>query len=247
MKNFSLFKSLLFLVFLVSSCDKNQESTDTVKDIDGNIYKTVVIGSQVWMKENLRTTRYRDGSSIPNVINYNDWIDRTEEGFCWYRNDTAYKEMGALYNYYAVIDPRNVCPEGWHVSTDNDWKTLELYLGLPLEDLDKIGMRGTTQGDMLKSTNGWFNAGNGNNITGFSAFPSFGRWYISDFEIETDSNGFYTTSDGSAAFWSPTNYPSENYHYKSIERFLIYNYGGIGRGGGAFEWAGAMVRCIKDK
>lgn len=224
------------MIFLVSSCDKTHEFPDTVKDIDGNVYKTVLIGSQLWMKENLRTTRYSDGSSIPNVINFAEWEVRFEDGFCWYRNDTTFKEMGALYNYYAVIDPRNVCPEGWHVSSNNEWEILEIFLGLPFEDIDKTGMRGTIQGDMLKSTYGWLNSGNGNNITGFSAFPSGIRWLSG--VLGGDEEGFNLEIGSGASFWAPTNNSPEC-------RRLFYNKKGIGRGGGS-QIEGLPIRCIKD-
>ncbi len=229
------------LILLMLSCKKDQE-IGSVKDIDGNVYETVTIGSQTWMKENLRTTRYSDGSNIPNVVDYNEWVDRTEEGFCWYKNDPAYKSLGALYNFYVVVDPRNVCPEGWHVPSDKEWNTLEALLGLPLNDLDKIGMRGTNQGDFLKATYGWFNYGNGNNITGFSAIPSGVRFFTG---FEFDDEGFSLGEGYAVSFWSPAKNPPENHHYKSLCRILFYKDKGIGRGGG-LDWAGYPLRCVKD-
>ncbi len=249
MKNISLFKIALLLIILVSSCDKNQESTDTVKDIDGNIYKTVVIGGQLWMKENLRTTRYSDGSSIPNIVNYDDWHSQTEGAFCWHKNDSANKKLGAIYNYYAIIDSRNVCPEGWHVPSDDEWKILEFNIGLPFQDLDKIGMRGTDQGDKLKASTGWLDSGNGNNIVGFSAFPSPIRWIKNMIEYSgTDDYGFANEIGYGASFWSPAPKMPYNYNYKSLVRILNSYENGIGRGGG--EWdsliPGYPLRCIKD-
>lgn len=237
------------LGLLLISCSKKQESVDIVKDIDGNIYQTVTIDGQIWMKENLRVTRYSDGSSILNIEAYNDWHSQTEGAYCWHKNDIANKNLGAIYNYYAVVDPRNVCPEGWHVPSDDDWKILEFNIGLPIQDLDKDGMRGTDQGDKLKATSGWLNAGNGNNISGFSALPSPGRWLKNFIDGPgTDEEGFGNELGYSVDFWSPASKMPHNYYSKSLVRILIFNEKGIGRGGG--DWSGYLfgypLRCIKD-
>lgn len=100
-----------------------------VADIEGNTYKTVQIGSQLWMAENLKTTKYSNGTEIP-LVTGQEWYTMTSQGYCWYNND--YKNFGkiygALYNW-AAIETGNLCPTGWHVPTDNDWNTLCKYLG----------------------------------------------------------------------------------------------------------------------
>ena len=116
--------------------------TNSLKDIDGNLYKTVTIGSQVWMKENLRTTRYNDGLAIPLVTDYDSWAALTTPAYCWYNNDSKNKEVyGALYNYY-TIDTKKLCPEGWYVPADSDWTELIDYLGGSEIAANKLKRRG---------------------------------------------------------------------------------------------------------
>jgi hypothetical protein len=105
----------LSMSFGCGNDDKNEPDPNppTVTDIDGNVYHTITIGDQVWMIENLKTTRYRNGDSIPNVIESTYWIFLNSGVYCNYNNDTAYVETyGRLYNWYAAIDPRNIAPEG---------------------------------------------------------------------------------------------------------------------------------------
>jgi len=99
---------------------------ETVKDVDGNEYRTVIIGSQTWMIENLRTTRYADSTAIPMVSDSASWRNLLTPGYCWYNNDstTNKNEFGALYNWYTV-DTGKLPPRGWHVPTEEDWTTLE--------------------------------------------------------------------------------------------------------------------------
>lgn len=92
----------------------------TVTDIDGNVYKTVTIGTQCWMSENLKTTKYRNGNPIPNITDNGAWAALTTGAYCWYNNDESNNKVtyGALYNYYAVNDSRSIAPVGWHIPTD---------------------------------------------------------------------------------------------------------------------------------
>lgn len=99
-------------------------TADTVTDIDGNVYKTVIIGNQVWMAENLRTTRLNDGQLISYEPKSSDWANLRKPGYCWPKNETSNKnDNGALYNWYAV-DTGRLAPAGWHVPTDDEWKML---------------------------------------------------------------------------------------------------------------------------
>jgi len=149
-KTFLLFVALIFFTF------KNQ--AQTVTDIDGNVYNTVTIGTQTWMKENLKVTHYNTGVPIPNVKNSNVWDTLTTGARAYYNNDSAgYAPVhGALYNWYAVA---NLCPAHWHVPVDNDWIVLTGYLG------------GTNiAGGKLKSIAGWNSPNSGaTNSSGFSA------------------------------------------------------------------------------
>ncbi len=133
--------------------------TGTVEDIDGNIYKTVVLGEQEWMAENLRTTRYADGTEIITGLSNIEWRN-TEEGACAvYPHDNVdgivseagmAEAYGKLYNWYAVDDSRGLCPEGWHVPDDDEWKTLEDYL-LNAYDLTNYQNDVNGLGNALKS------------------------------------------------------------------------------------------------
>ena len=102
-----------------SNNDPEQSQSETVKDIDGNVYHTVTIGTQIWMVENLKTTKYRNGDGIPNVTDNTQWGNLTTWAYCNYNNDAANgTKYGKLYNWYAVNDSRNIAPTGWHVPTD---------------------------------------------------------------------------------------------------------------------------------
>ena len=107
-----------------------ETNDDTVTDIDSNIYNTVTIGTQVWMNENLKTTKYNDGTQIPKVTDNDEWYGLTSPAYCWYNNDSvSYKaEYGALYNWYTA-NTNKLCPTGWHVPSYSEWEELENFLG----------------------------------------------------------------------------------------------------------------------
>jgi uncharacterized protein (TIGR02145 family) len=100
-------------------------------DIDGNIYSSIVIGTQVWMGSNLRTTHFNNNDPIPNVTDNQQWAELNTSAFCWYNNDENANSntYGALYNWFTVVDSRNLCPIGWHIPNDSDFTILENYLG----------------------------------------------------------------------------------------------------------------------
>jgi uncharacterized protein (TIGR02145 family) len=105
-------------------------NTEILTDIDGNVYRTVTIGTQVWMAENLKTTRYNDGTGIPLVTEQSAWYNLNAPGYCWYNNDeNANRDVyGALYNWYA-LNTGKLCPPGWHIPSDDEWAVLIAYLG----------------------------------------------------------------------------------------------------------------------
>jgi len=114
----------------------------TIADIDGNVYNTVLIGAQCWMKENLKTTTYRNGTAIPNVTDANAWSNLTTGAYVWYDNGISWKDSyGALYNWFTTVDPNGLCPTGWHVPTHDEWTVLT----------DNIGGTGSPHGNELKS------------------------------------------------------------------------------------------------
>jgi uncharacterized protein (TIGR02145 family) len=198
---------------------------NTVTDIDGNVYHTVTIGTQVWMVENLKTTKYRDGTSIPNVTNDDDWAILTTGAYCDYDNTpTNSTTYGKLYNWYAATNAHNIAPTGWHVPTDEEWNTLTTYLGGE-----------SVAGGMLKEigTTHWASPNTGaTNETGFTALPGGSRY---------GSGGFYDIgNDGS--WWSTTDHDGTLAWY----RYIIYNEKYVISYNFRSKVMGFSVRCVKD-
>ena len=194
----------------------------TVNDIDGNTYHWVKIGEQKWMAENLKTTKYNNGTDIPNVTDAS-WAGLSTPAYAWYDNDISYKDVyGALYNFY-VVETGNVCPVGWHAPTDEEWTTLTDYIALDgYVDMEGYAMR---------ATSGWF-FGGGNDFYGFDALPSGYRLNYYEMFQDGDMNGYWwsSTDDGSTNAWS---------------RYLSHYYNNIFRN--SYERSlGFAVRCIKD-
>jgi uncharacterized protein (TIGR02145 family) len=197
-------------------------SAGTVTDIDGNVYHTVTIGTQTWMVENLKTTKYNDGNDIPNEPT-DAWPDLTTPAYCWYDNDAAtYKATyGALYNWYAV-NTGKLCPAGWHVPTDADWTILNNYLGGESVAGGKLKETGTTH---------WIDNMYATNETGFTALPGGSRW---DYES-------FCCLGYSSFWWSTTPYDASYAWYRQIDSSypnLYRNY--------QDKYKGMSVRCIKD-
>ena len=201
-----------------------------VKDCEGNDYKTIMIGTQTWMAENLKTTKYDDETLIPNVIDDATWNSLTSDAYCWFNNDIGNKDIyGALYNWHAVKTGK-LCPEGWHVPSDSEWKQLEMALGMTHEQADAFSWRGTDQGTQMKTTSGWNDNGNGTNSSGFSGLPSGYRG---------NSNFVYI---GYYGFWWTSSEGSEG---KALVRGLNYSGTTVSRGSGNAEY-GNSVRCLRD-
>ena len=120
---------LVMSLCVLHSCEKGTNIEIEI-DIDGNSYKTIRIGDQLWMVENIKTTKYNDGTSIPNVTDDSEWENMNSDAYCWYDNNASlYKSTyGALYNWYAV-DTKKLCPIGWHIPSHAEWNTLVDYLG----------------------------------------------------------------------------------------------------------------------
>jgi uncharacterized protein (TIGR02145 family) len=205
-----------------------------VVDIDGNVYKTIPVGEQDWMKENLRVTRYRNGEPIPNVKNKTEWISITEGAFCWINNDTSTlnNSYGALYNWYAV-DSRKICPVGWHVPTDAEWQVMERYLGMSFSESEETTMRSTNIGQQLKDTVGWIKNGNGTNSTDFTAHPA---------GLRTAASGDFFNTGIDAVWWTAT----EEDTYNAWLRNVYYYYNSIYRAPESKN-NGFSVRCVRDK
>ena len=226
--------SILFL-FVFLSCEKDPTSSkdETLKDIDGNVYQIVKIGEQWWMAENLKVTHYRNGDPIQKITDNTEWTTLTTGAYCNYGNDDSLADTcGSLYNWYAVSDNRNIAPEGWHVPSDDEWKELEMHLGMIQLVADSAGLRGTDEGSKLKSTSHWSRSGNGNDDFGFSVLPSGYR--LSNYGF-FEGMGYYTH------IWSSTDYDGDH----AWDRGLAYSYSAIGRGYYTKTY-GFSVRLVRD-
>jgi uncharacterized protein (TIGR02145 family) len=216
--------SFIFLIGMLYTFNSCKYKSETVADIDGNIYHTVKIGKQIWMLENLKTTKYSNGDPIQSVIDGTKWCNLKTGAFCFYNNSAInVPTYGALYNWYAVNDSRSIAPKGWHIPTDMEWAALEDYLG------------GSEAGGKLKEigTTHWNSPNTGaTNESGFSALPG----------------GFRDKQDGGFAclgqlgfLWLATEYDAKNGDDRGIHcsenkvRMLNDN-----------KTSGFSVRCIKN-
>jgi uncharacterized protein (TIGR02145 family) len=218
------------LLFLASSCKKGNEENNgippvigTVTDIDGNVYRTVIIGTQIWMAENLKTTRYKDGTSIPLLTNDTTVIVNTP-AYCYYNGDASNKDSyGVLYNWYAV-NTGNLAPTGWRVPTDEDWTILSAYLGG--QDVAGGKLKETT-------TTHWLSPNTqATNEIGFTAVPGGSLVYPPISYRYIGDSGYWWTSSNDAEYASCAWIRSINYLYGSIQRA---SYG---------KQYGFSVRCV---
>ena len=156
----------------------------TVTDIDVNVYKTVTIGTQIWMAENLKTTKYNDGTAIPVVTGSNVWPALTTGAYCWYNNDPATNKStyGALYNWYAV-NTAKLAPAGWHVATDAEWAILESYVSANLGTSSSVAkaLAATTNWESYLNIDAIGNNLTLNNSSCFTALPGGYRDTIGSF------------------------------------------------------------------
>lgn len=225
MLTFSLLFS--FLIGCVKKEDDQESETNSlgkVTDIDGNIYNTIVIGSQVWMKENLKTIHYRNGDPIPNVTDGTDWWHLQTGAYCVYDNypvnDVTY---GKLYNWWAV-NSGLLAPAGWHVPSYAEWTTLENFLGNPAVSGGKLKETGTSHWQSPNAS--------ATNETGFTGLPGGFR---------SSTGSFYSiTYNG---YWWTTTLASDTSYAKY--RFLDFNLGSV-YGTEDYKIDGLSVRCIKD-
>ncbi|MFC1733850.1 FISUMP domain-containing protein, partial [candidate division KSB1 bacterium] len=195
-----------------------------VTDIDGNVYDTVIIGTQVWMTENLKTTKFNDGTTIPLVTDNGNWSSFSIPAFCWYNNDEAtYKNpYGALYNWPSV-NTGILCPTGWHVPNDADWDVLVNFAGGATVAGGKLKESGTMHWNAPNTS--------ATNEYGFTAVPGGYRL----------SNGTFDLIGRYALIWSSTEDQSTTAWYRSLtydtEDVVYIN---------SYKDRGFSVRCIRD-
>jgi uncharacterized protein (TIGR02145 family) len=216
---------LAITVFLIYSISLKHSTfragNKIVKDVDGNIYNTVTIGTQVWMAEDLKTTRYNDGTAISYVKGDLEWKNLRSEAYCWYNNDKSNKTVyGALYNWYTT-NTGKLCPAGWHVPTDSEWETLISYCGGWEVAGGKLKEAGTAHWDAP-------NIGATNEF-GFTALPGGGR---------RSDNGKFSILGQDLGYWCPPR--CGDFRSFCSDRAWIYLTEGSASGG-------CNVRCIKDQ
>ena len=170
-----------------------------IADVEGNTYNTVPIGTQIWMAENLKTTKFNDNTSIPIITDNTLWENATSSAYCWYANDgpTNKPIYGAIYNFYTVATGK-LCPTGWRVPSDADFQTLESFLGMDPLQLNSYGWRGTNQGAKMKNTTGWATGMNGTNTSGWSALPGGYRYGLSGVFNDIGLLTYWWSSTGDA-------------------------------------------------
>ena len=196
-------------------------------DVDGNTYKSVIIGEQEWFAENLKTSKYNDGTSIPNITDNTAWSNLSTGAWCNYDNDNQYDSIyGKLYNWYAV-ETGKLCPTGWHVPTDAEWTVLSDYLS-------SNGHNGT-EGTALKATSGWNGyegvSGNGTDDYGWNGLPGGAR-ISDDYFVGIDSGGIW---------WSSVKLDTDSAYFRS----LYHEHGDVYR---SYEDKknGFSDRCLRD-
>jgi len=207
--------SLLPIVMISSRGD--------VKDIDGNTYKTVKIGDQEWMAENLNVAHYHNGDKIPEARTSKEWkayATKRTGAWCYYDNDAANgKKYGKLFNWYAVNDPRGLAPKGWHVPSDAEWATLTANLG-----------RKEIVGVKMKSNNGWVWDMNGTNESGFAGLPGG----------LCDGLGMFHDIGYGGLWWSSTERSTRNAWIRDLSFDDV-----VGRQSQGKQ-LGLSVRCVRD-
>ena len=221
----------------------------TVSDFDGNTYRTIQIGNQNWMAENLKVIHYADGSPVPLVSDQTQWtnLGESDRAYCWYDNMSEYADTtGGLYSWPGAMNGasgfgdstevvQGVCPDGWHLPSDGEWKELEMFLGMSQEVADKYEWRGTYEGGKLKELGfSHWNIPNlsGDNSSGFTSLPGGYRSYTGTFYGLGQYSAFWSSSQKaeSTTIW----FRALNFNKTNIYRYWVPGN------------RGASVRCVQD-
>ena len=237
------------VLFLIGE-NFNNGTIDSIEDFDGNLYKTIKIGKQWWMAENLRVKHYNNGDVIPLIKSKTNWdtLGYKSAAMCFYNNIESNSNVyGALYTWSAAMNRtdnnsgknvkgQGICPEGWRLPDDNDWKLLELHLGMSQNDVNNYGIRGTNQGSKIADNAGLWQTGflSDNEEFGKAGFRALPGGYRSNYG-NFFSLSFFT------GFWSY----SEKSDCEALIRTIDYSFSNIGRNPAKKNF-GYSIRCIKD-
>ncbi len=219
----NLFTFFFCLLLMCLSLKVNSQTTGIVNDSEGNAYKTVRIGNRLWMAENLRVTRFRNGEPITNVPEDSRWMYQATAAWCSYDNDSAQaKQHGNLYNWHAVSDARGICPQGWHIPSDAEWQQLADALG-----------GNAVAGGKLKSTTLWdFPNAGATNASGFNATGTGIRLYTGNYNLMGFCVVFWSSTSGNKLLaWV-------RYLEYGNSKFTRTYYG---------KTSGLSCRCVKDE
>ncbi len=240
LKGTGFFLMAILLISLQSCGDDGNatpmKETGVVTDHEGNEYKTIKIGNQWWMAEDLRVTTFTTGELISILPDAEEWASTSNPARVAYNNSVGGSEL--LYNFYVISVGKRIAPEGWRIPTDEDWKILEECLGMSVAEIDQTNWRGTDQGDKLKiettNTTGWIRYDGvwGTNSSGFSATGGSCRVYNGAWGIPAIRHSGY--------WWTSTAVKGYAWY-----RYLDYKKSGI------FRYAthpnyGFSIRCVKE-
>ncbi len=227
---------LLLMVLSFSACKEEEEERviekGTLSDVEGNIYVTVKIGDQWWMAENLKSSKFRDGSDvllIPASTSNSDWASN-ELPACTFAIDSIY---GFLYNQAAVQDARGLAPEGWRIPTDEDWKKLEQAIGMSAVESGRTGWRGAEEGVKLASkfSRGWGQGPlYGTDEFGFNALPAGCRLFDGRRDVSGRTAFWWTSTSNEDEFW---------YRYMDASQTEIFRQT-------TYPNYGLSIRCVKE-
>lgn len=225
-KTINIFSGILasMMLLVITTCNKSEMNTDIITDIDGNVYHTIIIGEQVWISKNLRTTRFNDGTNIPNVLHGTEWSGMSTPAYCWFNNDDSLYRItyGGLYNWYAV-NTGKLCPEGWRVPDESDWIRLT----------DQLKGESAAGGKLKETGTLFWNSPNtaATNETGFTALPGGLRLPKGKF----DYLGKY------CIWWSSSSNNNHNAWCRLLnyENSLVYRFDDDKR-------TGLSIRCVRD-
>jgi uncharacterized protein (TIGR02145 family) len=197
-----------------------------IADLDGNVYKTITMGTQTWMAENLRTTTMNDHTAISEVTDHADWASLTSSAYCWYENVASNSEVaarcGSLYNWHTV-SLGNLCPDGWHIPTQEEYRILAEYVGGADIAGGKLKENGTKNWNRPNTM--------ATNLSGFTALPCGGRSVDGTFSNIGNASFFWTATESSAS--------------EGVAVVLSYNSADC-RELSPDKKAGLSVRCVKD-
>lgn len=207
-------------------------------DFDGNVYGIVYIGNQIWSAENLKVTHYRDGTAIPYLTDPGNWKNTDSGAYCYIGNDSSEANTyGALYNWYAVHDSLNIAPKGWHVPTNDEWRELEMYLGMSLREARTTGYTGTNEGSKLAgNAKLWINGKLKNNSafsnSDFNALPGGYR---------SGEDGGFWDLNRTTIFWC-----AKDQYFRGAQRSLNFQTSKINISPYWGKTSGYSVRLIRD-